>query len=122
MPFFGLNLSLALSLGGTNSNMITVGPYASRPAPGGNGNIYIASDGVVPAVDDGSAWRPICPPGVLGTQPPAASTWTNRNLGQVGTQTSSATKTDVAGTLHLYAPTGGGQLQGIEKTFVNASG
>ncbi len=34
------------------------GAYAARPAPGTVGKIFIASDGIVPFVDDGTNWRP----------------------------------------------------------------
>lgn len=49
--------SVAISGGGGGG--AGYGTYASRPSPGTAGALYIASDGIVPFVDDGSHWRPL---------------------------------------------------------------
>ncbi len=56
----------------TPPGLTKYGLYANRPAPGVAGNRYIASDGRVEFVDDGSSWRPYIN-GVVGTQPPTIS-------------------------------------------------
>lgn len=78
--------------------------YASRPPAGIAGRIYYETDGLA-WFDDGTVWRPIVPPGVLGTQPPAASAFTK--LG--GT---TATLLDNAGTLQLKSDTNNEVFEG----------
>lgn len=51
------------------------GTYANRPAAGNIGCRYIASDGRVEFVDDGSVWRPLIS-GVPGTQPGLVASFT----------------------------------------------
>lgn len=65
----------ALSLG------ITAGTFSSRPAAGTAGRMYFPTDGGLGAVDDGSNWRPLLNGNILGTQPPAAASFTAFNQG-----------------------------------------
>jgi hypothetical protein len=68
---FGYNTP---STGGGGS-YLPPGTYASRPAAGTAGRIYYTTDGAIAYMDNGSSWQPIID-GVLGTQPPANSSWT----------------------------------------------
>jgi hypothetical protein len=91
----GSGLTLA---GGTlSASGVSSGPYSSRPSPSA-GSIYGSTDGIVAQwVSNGSAWRPVLGAiPTLGTQPPAASTFT-----RVGAST--ATLTDIQGSLELTA-------------------
>ncbi len=72
--------------------------YASRPAAGTAGRVFVPSDGLTTFVDSGSAWRPIINGSVVGTQPPAAASFT---LVQSTGLTNVATLTDQTGALKL---------------------
>jgi hypothetical protein len=50
-----------------NGSSLGFGPYSARPAAGHAGARYLASDGLVEFVDDGTAWRPMLR-GVPGTE------------------------------------------------------
>ncbi len=74
---------------------VSLGTFASRPAAGTSGRLYIASDAAVAlSVDNGTAWQPLVGGSVVGVQPPLAATFTAVNQG-------STTLTDSNGTL-LY--------------------
>lgn len=53
------------------------GAGSSRPAAGHAGALYIPSDGIMPAIDTGSAWVGINPGGAPFTIPPVISSWTS---------------------------------------------
>lgn len=80
-----------------------VGVYASRPAAGNAGRVYVPTDGGIEFVDDGLSWRPRIPGMGLGYEPPAAAGWTT------GGHTS-ATLVDAQGTLLLTAANSAGTL------------
>lgn len=68
--------------GGGGGGSVSFGAYASRPAAGNSGHLYVASDAPVGLwVDDGTVWHPMLKGQVPGVQPPAASTWTAVNAG-----------------------------------------
>jgi hypothetical protein len=63
--------------GGGGGSTIGIGDFASRPAAGAPaGNLYIVNPGPVTFVSDGTNWDPLLD-GVVGTQPPAAASWSN---------------------------------------------
>lgn len=83
--------------GGGVTNLRTT--YASRPAAGTAGRLWVATDSLLNAFDDGAAWHEY-----YGSSPVKAtngfpSTWVNQ-----GTATSDVTK----GGLFVYAPVAGG--------------
>lgn len=79
--------------GPAGSANVSIGTFASRPAAGTAGRIYIATDSAVGfAVDNGSAWLPMLGGMVPGVQPPLAATFTAVNQG-------TSTLTDANGTL-----------------------
>lgn len=80
--------------------------YASRPAAGTAGNLFLPSDGYTVQRDTGAAWVPWGPVLPL-TQPPAVASWTWRNQG-------SATATDDAGAVVLKTITAGINLRILE--------
>lgn len=87
------------------------GTFANRPTAGRAGRIYVCSDvaGLM-WYDNGTAWQPILD-GRLGTQPPAASNWT-----QVGT----ATLSDSYGRLRLTQPSANSASTNRRLAYVTA--
>lgn len=85
-----------VSQAAAGGSSIGYGLYASRPAAGTAGKMYIPSDGWVPFVDDGANWRPYLN-GRVGMQPPAAAGWTIVNA-------AGGTLADDHGTLLYTAP------------------
>jgi hypothetical protein len=99
------------SPGGTS-----IGTYASRPAAGTAGNRYLSTDGAIEFVDNGTAWQPILD-GTLGTQPPAAASFTGSFLN------SGTTISDVKGSVVLSAVyTVGTQVQSAQISLGSYSG
>lgn len=94
----------------------TVGTYASRPAAGNAGALYICTDSPIAQwVDDGSAWRPMILGQALGTQVPAASAFTA--FGAAG-----FTFSDNNGTIDLScAGTGSTALKGAAISLSSAT-
>lgn len=109
------NIHIGNSGGGSSSGGgASVGTFASRPAAGTAGRIYIATDSPIAQwVDDGSAWRPMLLGQALGTQVPAASSFTTFGGG-------SFQMYDLAGTINFSA-TGNSQTS-LCGGVVSASG
>jgi hypothetical protein len=64
-----------VSGGGGGGSTIGYGSYSSRPgSPGSAGNMYVANDGPIQFVSDGTTWHPLLD-GVVGVQPPAVAGW-----------------------------------------------
>lgn len=81
---------------GGGASTIGIGLFASRPATGVAGQVYISTDAANGfAVNDGSKWRPMIGGTVPGIQPPLAATFTPVNQG-------ASTLVDSNGTL-LYS-------------------
>lgn len=87
---------VTITTGGSGGNAITAGVYASRPAAGTSGNLYLPTDAAIISEDTGSAWRNFGPIHLL-TKPPtvASGTWLNQG---------SATITEEKELLHLFLP------------------
>ena len=97
--------AVTLTTSGGGGGSITSGTYASRPAAGTAGALYLATDVPMLYRDTGSTWERYPLREVIATQPPAASGFTGQNAG-------TATLTDDAdGLLYSYAKgTTGGDL------------
>jgi hypothetical protein len=82
--------------GGAAGSSITAGTFASRPAAGTSGDLYMPTDASIISEDTGSAWRNFGPIHLL-TKPPtvASGTWLNQG---------SATITEEKELLHLFLP------------------
>lgn len=78
------------------------GTYANRPASAPAGSIYTSSDGHVQFVYTGSTWAPVLN-GTIGTQPPAAASFSTHINWGGGTSL-----TDSEGTLFFTDQTSGG--------------
>lgn len=81
----------------TLGSAVLTGTYASRPAAGTSGRIYLPTDGYSLAADTGAAWLPYGPIMPL-TQPPALASWTQTNIG-------TATVADQRGGVLISTPT-----------------
>lgn len=84
--------------GGGGGATISSGAFASRPAAGNAGDLYLPTDGALIYEDTGSAWRAFGPVLPFTSPPPAVSslTWVNQ-----GTATTDETK----GGILLTGPT-----------------
>jgi hypothetical protein len=89
--------------GGGGGGAAKYGTFASRPSAGTSGNLYIASDSPTAEwVDDGATWHPLVNGTVVGTQPKAAS-----NFSQFNDASAHTSITDRNGTLHFSFPADG---------------
>lgn len=88
------------------------GAYTSRPAPGNAGATYIASDGIVSFVDDGTEWRPMIQ-GVVGWE--VAPNNSSADWTQVGF--APTTVNIEGGCIYVYCDNeGSNSLSGYEQT------
>lgn len=109
-------MGLIVNGGGGGGGGVTynaVGTFASRPAAGTSGRIYVPTDGPITFLDDGSAWRPYVSGMMLGTAPPAAAGWTSLGVG-------SPTVADSFGSLFISQTTGNSSADQIQGFYIAA--
>ncbi len=95
-------------VGGSSGSNITSAAFASRPAPGNTGNLFLPSDGISTEFDNGAAWLPWGPLWPLTPIVDADYSWVNQ-AGATATPTKDALVLRNAGT-------GGLSLNGRVKT------
>lgn len=91
-------VSLAITGGspGSGGGDVTIGAYGSRPAAGNAGAIYLANDGIMASIDNGTAWKLFGPLYALNmTKQVSDFTWVNQG---------SSTAVDSKGGIRITTP------------------